>query len=102
MAPITHDEVKGSNQTVSVTMDEVKFAVFGEETDVYYLLTEDLNSCFGVAIVSRTAGSLGHIPPRSHEENKDDHFLGDRNVVLRMTEIANIASISRMRWKSWW
>jgi hypothetical protein len=94
MAAITYQQVKDLRQTVTVAMDQVRFIAFGNDTGKYFLLTADLNSCFGVAIASSTAGILGHIPPRPNS-NLDDPFAGDRNVAARMREIAGLVRENR-------
>jgi hypothetical protein len=89
MAAVTYQHDKDFRQTVSIARDEVKFTSFGSDTSKYFLLTANINSCFGVAIVSRTASILSHVPPRPNW-NLDDPFAGDTNVVARTTEIIGL------------
>ncbi len=62
MAAVTYQQVKSLKHKLSVGLNEVEFTPFGNETGIDFLLSAELNSRFGVAIVSRSAGILGHIP----------------------------------------
>lgn len=68
-------------------MNEVQAMVFGQNNK-WYLLTEALNSCFAVWVISPLASVGAHIPPHPGPHDKDPQ-AGDKNVVAKMKEIAD-------------
>ena len=72
--------------TVVVGMNEVRFLAFGQDGK-FCLVTEGLNGCSGVTIVSQAAAILAHIPPRPSTDVSDPR-AGDWNVQAKMNEVA--------------
>jgi hypothetical protein len=85
MATGVFQQVQDLRQTESVGMDEVRLLVFGHQGK-FVLLTEDLNGCSGVVILSQAAAILAHIPPRPNEDLQDP-YAGEKNVERRMGEV---------------
>lgn len=88
MSQTRFDEVKWLPGTVNVAMNAVRFMAF--QAGQMCLITEGLNSCSAVAIVSNQAAILAHIAPR--EPGSTSPHAGDDNMRARMGEVAALFS----------
>ena len=88
MASDIFEQVKDMRQKVLVGMDGVKFLAFGTEGR-NILLTQDLNGCSGVVIVSRLAAILAHIAPCPDMRTNDPN-AGLKHVRDRMREVMTL------------
>lgn len=75
------DLVRGRPDTVTVAMNQVGAAYWANHN---YLVTEGLNGCTGICIVSSWAGILAHIAP-----------YGDPNIVAKLQEVINYYNTMR-------
>lgn len=82
----TYDLIKNDDATSRFFMNEVAFLVFGNGGKRYHL-TEALNGCFAVFLISPLATVSAHIPPHPGV-NYDDPQAGDKNLIVKMQEFA--------------
>lgn len=87
MARTTYKQVRRSAATFSFGMDSVRFLNFNEKQR--FLLTEDLNGCFAVFLVSPTAVIGAHISPNPGTNRADPH-AGDRNLRNMMVKVRDV------------
>jgi hypothetical protein len=85
MAVPSYRSIKNSPETVRFGMNEVHCLVFGNGKR--YHLTEGLNGCFAVYLVSTQATVSAHIPPHPGS-NYEDPQAGDKNLIKKMQELA--------------
>ncbi|KAH0836024.1 hypothetical protein FOPE_04432 [Fonsecaea pedrosoi] len=83
----TYNKVAASRLASRFGMNEVKYLYF--TTLNRYLLTEDLNSCFVVCLMSPVATIAAHIPPHPGPEYKELD-AGDRNLISKMMEFSTL------------
>jgi len=88
MAAPTYKSIKNSRQTSSFGMNQVDCLIFGHEGKRYHL-TEALNGCFGVFLVSPLATISAHIPPHPGTSFKDPQ-AGDKNLIVKMQKFAEL------------
>lgn len=81
----TFDRLRNSRETVVVLMNEAKIALFPPYSPIKNLITEGLNGCSGIVIISPYAGILAHIPPIPRATT--DPTAGMRNVNLVMARV---------------
>ncbi|RMJ21688.1 hypothetical protein PHISP_07437 [Aspergillus sp. HF37] len=86
MATARFDKVEGLDGTISVTMNAVQFIAF-QQPKPTCLVTEGLNGCSAIAIVSQHAAILAHVVPRLSTVSDNPHE-GDQNMQARMNEVA--------------
>ncbi|KAJ5654788.1 hypothetical protein N7490_001791 [Penicillium lividum] len=84
MAQTRFGQVQRLPGTVNVPMNAVRFMAFQPGQNC--LITEGLNSCSAVAIVSPRAAILAHIAPRL--PGSTSPHAGDENMHARMNEVA--------------
>jgi len=87
MAVPTYRSVKNSTLASYFGMNEVSFLRFSETNRFH--LTDGLNACFGVFLVSPVATVSAHIPPHPGS-NFDDPQAGDKNLITKMQEFATL------------
>ena len=82
----TFKKIQYSSETLHFGMNEVTCLVFGTKR---FLLTQGLNACFAVYLVSPTAAVGAHIPPHPGHDARDSQ-AGDKNLVAKMQELASL------------
>ncbi|KIW81225.1 hypothetical protein Z517_04250 [Fonsecaea pedrosoi CBS 271.37] len=82
----TYNDIKNDAATVRFSMNEVVLLVFGMGEKRYHL-TEALNGCFAVFLISPKATVSAHIPPHPGA-NWDDSQAGNKNLIAKMKEFA--------------
>ena len=98
MAAPTYETIKNSSKTQHFGMNEVALLVFGEKNKHHHL-TDGLNGCFAVFVLSPTAVISAHIPPHPGT-NFDDPQAGDKNLVLKMKDIADLYKANQRHFSS--
>lgn len=83
----------GNRLKCKVAMNKMAIVRFGEEVQGFKrfcIATENLNSCHGVAIISRKAAALGHIAPRHPHfppgETYAEYFTGGMTQLVKLAE----------------
>ena len=82
---------RNSHEPIYTPMNEVKIAFWSEHRR---LITDRLNGCTGVAIISPTAGILAHIPPRP-DMSLSDPRAGTQNLNRILQDMINLYNANR-------
>ncbi len=81
----TYNLIKNDDATSRFFMNEVALLVFGSGGKRYHL-TEALNGCFAVFLISPRATVSAHIPPHPGV-NFEDPQAGDKNLIAQNARI---------------
>lgn len=88
----TYRQVKRSSLTRRFEMNEVKYLRFSDK-DRYHL-TDELNGCFALFLISSLATISAHIPPHPGNGSRDPQ-AGSKNLVVRMEAFRDLYVTNR-------